>query len=48
MKRLRWFILGIIFAAILLLIYSRLDESQKRFVKHLAKQVPYMPARYFA
>jgi hypothetical protein len=28
--------------------YSRLDESQKRYVKHLAKQAPYLPGRYYA
>jgi hypothetical protein len=28
--------------------YSRLDESKKRFIKHLAKQVPYLPGRYYA
>jgi hypothetical protein len=28
--------------------YSRMDESQKRYVKHLAKQVPYLPGRYYA
>ncbi len=28
--------------------YSTLDVSRKRFIKHLLKQVPYMPARYFA
>ena len=28
--------------------YATLDVSKKRFIKHLLKQVPYMPARYFA
>ena len=28
--------------------YSRLDESKKRFIKHLARQVPYLPGRYYA
>jgi hypothetical protein len=28
--------------------YSRLDESQKRYVKHLAKQLPYLAGRYYA
>jgi hypothetical protein len=28
--------------------YRSLDVSKKRFIKHLAKQVPYLPARYFA
>ena len=28
--------------------YSRLDESQKRYVMHLAKQAPYLPGRYYA
>jgi hypothetical protein len=28
--------------------YSQQDESKKRFLKHLGKQVPYLPARYYA
>jgi len=28
--------------------YATLDPSKKRFIKHILKQVPYMPARYFA
>ncbi len=28
--------------------YSKQDESKKRFLKHLGKQVPYLPARYYA
>ncbi len=28
--------------------YATLDASKKRFIKHILKQVPYMPARYFA
>lgn len=28
--------------------YTQLDDSKKRFIKHLAKQVPYLPARYYA
>lgn len=28
--------------------YMRLDDSKKRFIKHLVKQVPYLPGRYFA
>ena len=28
--------------------YMQMDESKKRFVKHLAKQVPYLPGRYYA
>lgn len=34
--------------AALLVYYRSLDESRKRFIKHLARQVPYLPARYFA
>ena len=28
--------------------YTQLDESKKRFIVHLAKQVPYLPGRYYA
>ena len=28
--------------------YATLDPSKKRFIKHILKQIPYMPARYFA
>ena len=28
--------------------YSQQDESKKRFIKHLARQVPYLPGRYYA
>jgi hypothetical protein len=29
-------------------LYSRQDESKKRFIKQMVRQVPYLPARYFA
>ncbi len=32
----------------LLTMYMRVDISKKRFIKHLLKQVPYLPGRYFA
>jgi hypothetical protein len=32
----------------LALRFMRMDESKKRFVKHLARQVPYLPGRYYA
>ena len=28
--------------------FTQLDESKKRFIIHLAKQVPYLPGRYYA
>lgn len=28
--------------------YLRQDESKKRYLKHLGKQLPYLPARYYA
>ncbi len=34
--------------ALLVVWYSKQDESKKRFLKHLGKQVPYLPARYYA
>ncbi len=35
-------------AALLALQFTRLDESRKRFILHLLKQVPYLPGRYYA
>ena len=28
--------------------FARMDESKRRFVLHLLKQVPYLPGRHFA
>ncbi len=28
--------------------YQRLDLSKRRFIKHLARQLPYLPGRYYA
>ncbi|MBC7231213.1 MAG: hypothetical protein H5T74_12585 [Actinobacteria bacterium] len=28
--------------------FARLDESRRRFIVHLLKQVPYLPGRYYA
>jgi len=43
-------ILAVILGAVLVLtaLYSRLSESKKRFLRHLAKQVKYLPGRYFS
>jgi hypothetical protein len=41
-------VLKLVALAALLVYYRSLDESKQRFIKHLAKQVPYLPARYFA
>ena len=27
--------------------YTRLDESKKRFITYLARQVPYLPGRFY-
>jgi len=35
-------------AALLAFQFTRLDESKKRFIVHLAKQAPYLPGRYYA
>ncbi len=35
-------------AVAIALQFARMDESRKRFVLHLLKQVPYLPGRYFA
>ncbi len=35
-------------AAVLTLQFARMDESRKRFLLHMLRQVPYLPGRYFA
>ena len=47
LKRLRPLILLALVAG-LAFQFTRLDESKKRFIIHLAKQVPYLPGRYYA
>ena len=47
MRRLSVFTLGLILAIILIVLYSRLSYSHKRTIRHLLRQVPYLPARYF-
>jgi threonine/homoserine/homoserine lactone efflux protein len=37
----------LLIAGVLVLVYLSLDESQKRMLAHLAKQVPYLPGRYY-
>jgi hypothetical protein len=32
----------------LVIKFTQLDESKKRFIVHLAKQAPYLPGRYYA
>ena len=34
--------------ALLAFQFTRMDESKKRFIVHLAKQAPYLPGRYYA
>jgi hypothetical protein len=36
-------------AAVIVMImqYTRLDEPKKRFIIYLARQVPYLPGRYY-
>lgn len=41
-------LLPLAIVAALALQFARMDESRKRFVMHLVKQVPYLPGRYFA
>lgn len=50
MSKKRIVILALLMAEVigLLVLYSRQDESKKRFIKHMVRQVPYMPGRYFA
>ncbi|NPV60677.1 MAG: hypothetical protein HPY75_13600 [Actinobacteria bacterium] len=40
--------LALALAGLLALGFARMDQSRKRFVTHLIKQVPYLPGRYFA
>ena len=47
MRRLSVFSLGLILAIFLVILYSRLSYSQKRTIRHLLRQAPYLPARYF-
>ena len=46
MRRLSIFSLGLILAVILGVLYSRLSFSQKRTIRQLLAQAPYLPARY--
>jgi hypothetical protein len=48
MKRYIWFIIGVILAVLIVVTYSRLSESQKRYLAHLGRQIPYLPGRYMA
>lgn len=41
-------LLPLVLVAALALQFARMDESRKRFILHLMKQVPYLPGRYFA
>ncbi len=34
--------------AFLAMAFARMDESRKRFILHLLRQMPYLPGRYFA
>jgi len=36
----------LLLAVALFVGYQRLSDSQKRFVQNLARQLPYLPARY--
>ncbi len=38
---------GVLLLVALLVAYMRSSESTKRYVKHLLKQVQYLPYRYF-
>lgn len=47
--RLRLLLLLLLAAAAMgLAWYLKQDESRKRYIKHLGKQIPYLPARYYA
>jgi len=42
------FVLGMVVAVVLILQYQQLDESKKRYLINIARQIPDMPGRYFA
>jgi hypothetical protein len=42
-----WMIIGAAAGAALVSLYLRMTPNQKRRLVHMAKQVPYLPARYF-
>lgn len=46
MKNQLWFVLGIIAGVVLIVTYTRLSEVQKRKLVYMARQIPYLPARY--
>jgi len=41
------FFILLLIAGILVIVYLSLDESQKRTLAHLARQIPYLPGRYY-
>ena len=47
MKRYFWLVLGTVLGVVVVVLFLQLSESQKRRIVYLAKQVPYLPARYF-
>ncbi|MFN2144508.1 MAG: hypothetical protein ACK2T7_04110 [Anaerolineales bacterium] len=47
MKKLLWLWVTLTFGAVLLVGYSRLSISKKRYLGYLLRQVPAMAARYF-
>ena len=41
-------VLGVVLIGIPTLEYLRMDLSRKRFIKHLVRQIPFLPGRYVA
>ena len=42
------FMVGVMAAIVLVLQYRQMDESKKRYLINIARQIPDMPGRYFA
>jgi hypothetical protein len=42
------FVAGVVVSVVLILRFRQLDDSKKRYLINIARQIPDMPGRYFA
>ena len=42
------FVVGVVVSVVLILQFRQMDESKKRYLVNIARQIPDMPGRYFA
>ena len=42
------FLAGVVAAVVLVLQYRQMEESKKRYLINIARQIPDVPGRYFA